>query len=1002
MESHMSRNRVIAGGAVVLAIAFFLVWRMGASKPRSNAKGVAHDTPTRAGAATDSSSTSGPRLDPRTAARASVAGTVRDSSGAPIAGARICAQAYSQWLADVDTREPTCAQSDPDGTYRVSELLASSYSVTVSAARYLPARYERADGATRLWLAAGQDRTGVDFQLRPGGVETTGTVLDIGGGPVAGAWVALAPGSWRSGATSHARSDQRGHFSAWVAPGRLSLTATADGYAEGTAEGTAPGLHLEVLLTPESVLAGTVVEVGSQKPVAGVKVAVGTPSVSFMFNDSAGTGSAITDERGRFRVDRLVPGRYKPTAKGAGVFGEPRESVLLGLGESREDLLIEVHPAFTVTGRIAVGDGDKPCTRGRLELRDPVRDQYHNSGTDERGGVRIEGLLPGTYKVHITCRHHLTQTESPDIELTDSDIVDLLFTVTDGVEIAGTIRDQDGKPVEDAWVRAMVTGGDPRGQRTWGYDTTDASGQFSMKGLVAGTYDLTHGADGFPSAKDPTGVDTTGKTRVEVDLTLQSGGTVVGTVVTQSGQPVPGVKVRARTERWAFRSEVMTRDDGGFRITGIRPGPVRVVASHGFGDELRRPGQSDDDPPGVEVTAVAGQEVSVQLVVEDQSGEISGRIVDAEGAPITDGYVSAHRESDAAGANKANTRRFARWSWYDRKPVLTDPEGRFTVTSLSPGNYTLRGYRRGGGEAFAEGVAVGSQITLTIATPGSISGVVRRDDGQPPAEFSVSVNDRKTGFSRTERFFRLLDGTFTVRDLPAGEFTVAAQAPEGVGKHTVTLEQGQEVTGLEFTLESLVTVVGRMVELDGETPIPGLMVMVQPRDTRGMAGSMRLDGSADQKNVTDAGGRFEVERAPTGPAHIMAIPTEFESSPFGFARVPRMIRGTGTHDVGEIRVPRRRLGLRERAGDLGYTLVQQPPDADIEAQILEVALVRPDGPAGKSGLAAGDIIESIDGHDVTGRQYFSYWTLARAPEGTTVTLGLAGDKSVTITAGPPR
>ena len=50
-------------------------------------------------------------------------------------------------------------------------------------------------------------------------------------------------------------------------------------------------------------------------------------------------------------------------------------------------------------------------------------------------------------------------------------------------------------------------------------------------------------------------------------------------------------------------------------------------------------------------------------------------------------------------------------------PVQTDAAGRFTIPALAPGRYRVRAYRRGGGEASAEQVEAGSDLTLTLAAP---------------------------------------------------------------------------------------------------------------------------------------------------------------------------------------------------------------------------------------------------------------------------------------------
>lgn len=92
----------------------------------------------------------------------------------------------------------------------------------------------------------------------------------------------------------------------------------------------------------------------------------------------------------------------------------------------------------------------------------------------------------------------------------------------------------------------------------------------------------------------------------------------------------------------------------------------------------------------------------------------------------------------------------------------------------------------------------------------------------------------------------------------------------------------------------------------------------------------------------------------------------------------------------------------ERGGDLGVRFKEPPVDVP-EPDLMEhvVSFIRPGGPASGSGLAIGDTVISIDGHDVTGPRAYLFSTLATVPPGTTLTLGIAGGKTVRVTAGPP-
>ncbi|MDX2093971.1 MAG: PDZ domain-containing protein [Kofleriaceae bacterium] len=109
--------------------------------------------------------------------------------------------------------------------------------------------------------------------------------------------------------------------------------------------------------------------------------------------------------------------------------------------------------------------------------------------------------------------------------------------------------------------------------------------------------------------------------------------------------------------------------------------------------------------------------------------------------------------------------------------------------------------------------------------------------------------------------------------------------------------------------------------------------------------------------------------------------------------------GSGTVDLGEITVLKKRLKEGEQAGELGVRFKESPPGAD--ERTFEISFIDPKGAAANSGLKVGDVIVSIDGVDITRDGWSTGWTLLRAPPGTKLELGLARGTSVTVTLKAP-
>lgn len=976
----LRRTWLIMTIAAVLGLAGAIGWLL---RMRANA-----GTAARAAASASASSGPGARRaraqDPRGLARATVEGKVSDPAGAAIAGATVCGSAVDRDRAIADAKGPACARSEADGRYRLAGLVAGRYAIDASAEGRLPRRW-RAPGEGRapfVELLAGETRSGVDFTLEGGGALVRGTVKDVSGGVVGGALVTVLSSGKRAdrGAPAIVRSDAKGAFAAWVAAGPIMVHAWAEGYSEDSESGSAPSDEIEITLTPESVLAGRVIEAGTTTPVPGARVEI---ELGWR------TIAAIADSEGRFRIGRLEPGRYKPSATAPGRVGKAKESVLLGLGQTSAEVVIEVFPAANVAGRVLVAPANEPCAEGVVELAARGGEEGRTAPVERDGSARFDGMLPGHYDVKVECKDHVAEAQYPPVIVAAADVEGLVWTVRRGLEIRGRVVDQDDQPV-NAHVIATTKGGDPRAPRSDADTNTEADGSFVVRGLLAATYEVGARAGEHP-APDPIEVVVSEGRAPEVKIVMSSGGAIEGSVVDQSGKPVARVDVYASGPKRRAFGHAVTLGDGGFSMKGLDAGEYQVrVRKHGT--TLKSPSAKDDDQENVSVAVKAGETTRAKIVVERLDGEIRGRVVDEIGEPVTDAFVDTEREKEGGNGSASSMRRRARWSWMSA-PALTDPDGRFVVSGLAEGKYTVHAYRKGGGDAFAEHVAAGSEITLVIQKTGAISGSVTLPKGGPAEAFTITVVAPSSGIHRSEPFLHT-GGAFTLRDLPEGNYEISAEAAEGTGAANASLALGEQKQGVAIALTSRAGVKGTVVALEGGAPVAGTRVGVKPRNRW----SPMVD-DPEKNNVTDARGAFVVEGAPAGAMEISLIPSDWRNSEYAWASIPVDLAAGTMNDVGKLLVPKRRVGVTERSGDLGFYVKDRPPDVDPAKAVLEVESVRPSGPAAAAGLLVGDVIVSIDGYDVTGRMSYLYTALIRVREGTTVTLGLSRGAQMAITAG---
>ncbi len=995
---------IVAGAVALAALLFFLTRSEDTENTKSNVSAAKSGQP--------ASSLGPPTIHNQP--KASIAGQVVDQDGAAVLGARVCASASSPKLADEDDHDLNCVLSVVGGSYSFGGLVPARYTVSASARGFIASTFEypsEKDPDTpedSFELEAGEDRKDVNLVLTKGGVEVKGVVKDIGGGVVPGAWVSVSKG-WSFGfgfrssnsgsADAVTTSAEDGTFSVWVAEGTIAASAQVQGYADGSASGIAPGQLIEIIMTPESVLAGRVVSSSTGKPIARALVEAGS---SGWF---ANGGSARTDEDGNFRITRLSPGRYKPDAQVEGAYGVAAESVLLGLGQTREDILIKVHPAFVVSGVVTIEGDDSPCEEASVRLKDDVAQHSEWAEYDKKTGlIEFEAVLPGDYEVSVQCEGYVPESEYANIKVSDQDVKGLTWSVRSGETLVGRVVTQSGQLVADASIWARTVGGDPRAQRGGGSGESDEEGRFSIEGLLVGEYSVEAGAEGYLSPEDAPKVEVQAGSLAEIEIVLEDGGSIGGVVVDENDEPILGARIRARSALGGWRSggQTSARDDGTFTMKSLRPGEYRVSASKGVwgGKALMGLGKGDDDVQGELAVVAVGKTAQVKLVVQSQKGTITGTVVDEQGKPVSDAFIDSQRQSQAAGASKSRARSRVRWGQrWSKKLTLTDMDGRFTLSGLGDGRYTLLAYRKGGGEALAEDVELGGDVILTIRSTGSLAGQVTIADGGIPTEFSVSISDDETGFRRSEEFYRT-EGVWALHDLPAGEYKVHVEASEGTAeKKAVPLGEAEDRTGIDIVLESRATVTGQLIALESGDPVPGMSVSVSPEG----AARFSFGGGGDKQHISDAEGRFVVEGAPTGRVRISAFPTDWENAEFSFVRMVTTVAAGKSTDIGALRIPKARIKLgKGGAGDLGFTLQQREGNVEPEDVAFQVALVRPDGPAAKTGLEVGDVITEVDGHDVQGLNSYLYRTLTKVAPGVSITLKLKRGDTVKIVAAKPR
>jgi hypothetical protein len=392
----------------------------------------------------------------------------------------------------------------------------------------------------------------------------------------------------------------------------------------------------------------------------------------------------VADDGGRFRFERLTPGRYTVMASLRNQSSSPAE-VVLPSGDAAREVTLSLGVGALIRGVVS-GLAEAQRVGVSVNASGP-EGFFASTRTEAAGAFEFSGVPAGPINFTASAgdlisgsRRASTQVIVPDGQPEVS--AEIVFAP--GFRLDGHVI-RGGKPVVDAVVNAFPEAGAGSG----GSARTDEAGSFALEGLVTGSYNVSAmlPSGGAPIRKI---IAVTGDTSVDLDVPSAR---LTGTIVEQgSGRPLGDAQVRTVDQGSSFIAMSMaTSDSGGrFALEDLEPRLYHVsVRKAAYQAETR------------ELTAAEQSDVVIEL----RRGEGVG-VVAKDGIYLTPLRALEVRVLDAQGL-----------------PVFTgaiqlDSEGQGEIPALQPGTYQLRAGSQGYAPLSLPSITVpSSSVSLTL-TPG--------------------------------------------------------------------------------------------------------------------------------------------------------------------------------------------------------------------------------------------------------------------------------------------
>ena len=300
--------------------------------------------------------------------------------------------------------------------------------------------------------------------------------------------------------------------------------------------------------------------------------------------------------------------------------------------------------------------------------------------------------------------------------------------------------------------------------RGGGVTSTDAQGNFEIRELSAGRYNVSASKGGFVMAQfgqrrpgdAGTPIDLSdGQTADKVNFLLSRGSVISGRIVDDGGEPVAGTMVTA--VRYQFVSGARrlvpaggegsndrTDDQGVFRLYGLPPGEYFISANN-RSNQFMGPGVNNTEADGfaptyfpgtpnigeaARVTVRAGQEMTANFaMIVARMARVRGRALNSRGEPAANVMLMMTPDDGTMGMgmNMLNS--------------MVAGDGSFQFANVAPGRYNLQARPSGMPSANSEfatlKVTVGNDDLdnlIVMTSAGSIArGVVMTDEGAAPS-----------------------------------------------------------------------------------------------------------------------------------------------------------------------------------------------------------------------------------------------------------------------------
>lgn len=662
-------------------------------------------------------------------------------------------------------------------------------------------------------LSAGQDLTGINFEMTPNAGSISGKVSSSG--------LALTNTQLRARNTSTSQvvtltNANDGSYTFNVQSGSWVILAQKTGFLADSSDVVTIGPGQSVINQNFSLVENTFTLRGT---VTDGTNAIRNASVSI--NDGQGFSQLTqTQINGTYAFSISAGVNYTMLVEKDGYKSASGSSGVQTAGSTAvKDFTLSSNPS-SVAGTVNVSGGG--ILSGAKIYAFDGSGQKVDSTTSKSDGTYVLGLNPNSYTLRVQKAGYTTDQKTTTLSI-GQNLSGVNFSVSENfVFISGSITDSEGNALDQVLVNASKSGG---GGAT---AVSDAEGAYSFDGLVGGSYVIGYSKTGYVSKEVAQTASDGATIRLDQQLTIKDG-RVSGLVQDLSGAILAEATVTATHSNGTTYTGI-TNAQGEYGLSSLELGDFTINATktgYSSGEDERFTLSADE----TELT-----EVNVDGMVLNNA-EITGTVVQAvTNAGIKGAEISLiGREGNGSSS------------------TVSDESGAYSISGMSPGSFLLitskEGFERDTTGVFLNaGSAISEDVQLS-PNIGSLSGKVTDKSGNALG-FNVTViasNDVNSYTTKSDA-----TGNFQFNEIENGaSYTIVTDIyREGYenGSLTESIAPGESAATLSENLEVTVT----------QASITG---------TAGVAGATMRLINADTQEIVDL-----VQSSPSGSYSFTFLP----------------------------------------------------------------------------------------------------------------------------------